>query len=79
MILLVFIEKTLTTDGIVGLYRGFVTPYLGVMIYRGCYFAFYDTLKSILLSPDVGIALLFILGYGVTITSGFISHLINTI
>ena len=72
-------KKTLATDGIAGLYRGFVISCVGIIIYRGCYFGFYDTLKPILLGPDAGIALSFLLGYGVTVTSGLISYPVDTI
>jgi solute carrier family 25 (adenine nucleotide translocator) protein 4/5/6/31 len=72
-------KKTLATDGIGGLYRGFVISCVGIIIYRGCYFGFYDTLKPILLGPDAGIALSFLLGYGVTVTSGLISYPVDTI
>jgi solute carrier family 25 (adenine nucleotide translocator) protein 4/5/6/31 len=72
-------KKTLATDGIAGLYRGFVISCVGIVIYRGCYFGFYDTLKPILLGPDAGIALSFLLGYGVTVTSGLISYPVDTI
>jgi solute carrier family 25 (adenine nucleotide translocator) protein 4/5/6/31 len=72
-------RKTLATDGIAGLYRGFVISCVGIIIYRGCYFGFYDTLKPILLGPDAGIALSFLLGYGVTVTSGLISYPVDTI
>lgn len=72
-------KKTLATDGIAGLYRGFVISCVGIVIYRGCYFGFYDTLKPILLGPDAGLALSFLLGYGVTVTSGLISYPVDTI
>merc|ERR1711939_601443 len=72
-------KKTLATDGIAGLYRGFVISCVGIIIYRGCYFGFYDTLKPILLGPDAGIMLSFLLGYGVTVTSGLISYPVDTI
>lgn len=60
----------LATDSIVGLYRGFVASCVGIIIYRDCYFCFYDTLKPIILGADAGIMLSFLLGYGVTVTSG---------
>jgi len=72
-------RKTLKSDGFVGLYRGFVISCVGIVIYRGCYFGFYDTLKPILLGPDAGITLSFLLGYGVTVTSGLISYPVDTI
>ena len=56
--------KTLKSDGIVGLYRGFVISCVGIMVYRGCYFGFYDTLKPIVLGEDAGVILSFALGYG---------------
>ncbi len=56
-----------------------VTTLVGIIIYRGCYFGFYDTLKPMLLGPDAGIALSFLLGYGVTFTSGLITYPLNTI
>lgn len=72
-------RKTLKSDGIVGLYRGFVISCVGIVVYRGCYFGFYDTLKPILLGQDAGLAASFALGYVVTITSGLISYPIDTI
>merc|ERR1711976_809259 len=72
-------KKTLKTDGIGGLYRGFVISCVGIVAYRGCYFGFYDTLKPIVLGDDAGVILSFALGYVVTITSGLISYPIDTI
>lgn len=40
---------TLSTDGIVGLYRGFGASIMGITMYRGLYFGIYDTMKPILL------------------------------
>ncbi|XP_064604563.1 uncharacterized protein LOC135469869 [Liolophura sinensis] len=72
-------KKTLKSDGFVGLYRGFVISCVGIVVYRGCYFGFYDTLKPLLLGEDAGVLLSFSLGYVVTITSGLISYPIDTI
>jgi len=72
-------RKTFATDGIQGLYRGFVISCVGIIIYRGCYFGFYDTLKPILLGDNAGLAASFALGYGVTVTSGLISYPVDTI
>lgn len=72
-------KKTLKSDGIVGLYRGFVISCVGIIVYRGCYFGFYDTLKPILLGDDAGLMISFCLGYGVTVTAGLISYPIDTI
>jgi solute carrier family 25 (adenine nucleotide translocator) protein 4/5/6/31 len=72
-------KKTLASDGIAGLYRGFVISCVGIVVYRGCYFGFYDSLKPILLGDDSSLFLSFCLGYGVTVTSGLISYPIDTI
>jgi len=72
-------KKTLKTDGIAGLYRGFVISCVGIIIYRGCYFGFYDSLKPILLGDNAGLASSFALGYTVTVVSGLISYPVDTI
>merc|ERR1711893_29677 len=72
-------KKTLASDGIGGLYRGFVISCVGIVIYRGCYFGFYDTLKPIVLGENASLWTSFILGYIVTITSGLISYPVDTI
>merc|ERR1712122_90221 len=71
--------KTLKTDGIQGLYRGFVISCVGIIVYRGCYFGFYDTLKPIVLGENAGLLASFVLGYVVTISSGLVSYPIDTI
>jgi solute carrier family 25 (adenine nucleotide translocator) protein 4/5/6/31 len=72
-------KKTLATDGIAGLYRGFVISCVGIFIYRGMYFGLYDTLKPILLGPNSGFVISFCLGYLVTVTAGLMSYPIDTI
>merc|ERR1711982_240884 len=71
--------KTLKSDGIQGLYRGFVISAVGIFIYRGMYFGLYDTLKPLLLGADAGVATSFLLGWAVTITSGLMSYPIDTV
>jgi len=72
-------KKTLASDGIVGLYRGFVISCVGIVAYRGCYFGFYDTLKPILLGDSGSLLASFALGYVVTISSGLMSYPLDTI
>merc|ERR1712055_1035176 len=62
--------KTIKSDGIQGLYRGFVISAVGIFIYRGMYFGLYDTLKPMLLGEDAGVGASFILGWAVMMTSG---------
>merc|ERR1711902_286578 len=71
--------KTLKSDGIQGLYRGFSISAVGIFIYRGMYFGLYDTLKPIVLGKDASTFLAFILGWGVTVTAGLMSYPIDTI
>jgi len=72
-------KKTLATDGISGLYRGFVISCVGIVVYRGCYFGFYDTLKPMLLGEDAGVVSSFLLGYAVTVSAGLCSYPIDTV
>jgi len=72
-------RKTIASDGVAGLYRGFVISCVGIIVYRGCYFGFYDTLKPILLGDDAGVAISFVLGYAVTVSAGLCSYPIDTI
>jgi len=72
-------KKTLASDGIGGLYRGFVISCVGIIVYRGCYFGFYDTLKPMLLGEDASLAASFCLGYAVTVAAGLASYPIDTI
>lgn len=72
-------RKTLKSDGIAGLYRGFVISCVGIVVYRGFYFGLYDTLKPLLLGEDAGLIMSFVLGYGVTVSAGLMSYPIDTI
>jgi len=71
--------KTLKSDGIQGLYRGFTISCVGIFIYRGMYFGLYDSLKPILLGADASVLMSFLLGWGVTIFSGLMSYPIDTV
>lgn len=39
-------KKTLKSDGILGLYRGFTPSVMGIIVYRGLYFGVYDSLSE---------------------------------
>jgi len=73
--------KTLKSDGIAGLYRGFVISCVGIVIYRGLYFGMYDSLKPIVLTGSMKDSFLgsFFLGWGITIGAGLASYPIDTI
>ncbi|CAI9726309.1 ATP carrier 3, mitochondrial-like [Octopus vulgaris] len=72
-------RKTIASDGVAGLYRGFVISCVGIVVYRGCYFGFYDTLKPIVIGDDASLLMSFALGYIVTISAGLVSYPIDTI
>jgi len=71
--------KTIKSDGIQGLYRGFVISCVGIVVYRGFYFGLYDSLKPLLLGADANLFASFLLGYAVTVSSGLLSYPIDTI
>merc|ERR1711972_580808 len=71
-------RKTLASDGIQGLYRGFAISCVGIVVYRGFYFGLYDTIIP-LLPEDVSFAIRFGVGYAVTVTAGLLSYPIDTI
>jgi len=74
-------RKTLATDGIAGLYRGFVISCVGIVVYRGLYFGMYDSLKPVLLTGDMkdNFFASFLLGWGITIGAGLASYPLDTI
>jgi len=72
-------KKTLASDGIGGLYRGFVISCVGIFIYRGLYFGLYDTLKPMILGDNPSAGLSFFLGWAITIVSGLASYPIDTV
>lgn len=74
-------RKTIASDGIAGLYRGFNISCVGIIVYRGLYFGLYDSLKPVLLVGDLSNSLLasFLLGWGITIGAGLASYPIDTV
>jgi len=74
-------RKTLKSDGIAGLYRGFNISCVGIIVYRGLYFGMYDSLKPVVLTGNMKDSFLasFLLGWGITIGAGLASYPIDTI
>ncbi|KAJ5157241.1 ADP-ATP carrier protein [Penicillium canariense] len=74
-------RKTLASDGIAGLYRGFGPSVLGIVVYRGLYFGMYDSIKPVLLvGPLEGNFLAsFLLGWTVTTAAGVASYPLDTV
>lgn len=74
-------KKTLASDGISGLYRGFGPSVLGIVVYRGLYFGMYDSLKPTLLTGSLEGNFLasFALGWCVTTGAGIASYPLDTV
>jgi len=74
-------KKTLASDGVAGLYRGFVPSVVGIIVYRGLYFGMYDSLKPVVVSGSLQGSFLasFLLGWGVTTGAGIASYPLDTI
>merc|ERR1711920_233284 len=72
-------KKTLASDDIGGLYRGFVISCVGIFIYRGLYFGIYDTVKPIMIGDGGSFLASFALGWAVTVVSGLASYPIDTV
>ncbi|KAF9594955.1 hypothetical protein IFM89_035525 [Coptis chinensis] len=74
-------RKTLSTDGVAGLYRGFGVSIIGITMYRGMYFGLYDTLKPIVLvgSLQGNFFASFLLGWSITTFSGVCAYPFDTL
>jgi len=74
-------KKTYASDGIAGLYRGFVISCVGIVVYRGLYFGLFDSLKPVVLTGNMKDSFLaaFLLGWAVTIGAGLASYPLDTV
>jgi solute carrier family 25 (adenine nucleotide translocator) protein 4/5/6/31 len=73
-------RKTLASDGVAGLYRGFMPSVAGIIVYRGLYFGMYDSFKPLLPAglSDSFLAS-FALGWCVTTGAGIAAYPLDTI
>ncbi|KAL2979678.1 hypothetical protein AAZX31_13G185400 [Glycine max] len=74
-------KKTLASDGVAGLYRGFNISCVGIIVYRGLYFGMYDSLKPVLLTGSLQDSFFasFGLGWLITNGAGLASYPIDTV
>jgi len=74
-------KKTYASDGLAGLYRGFVISCVGIVVYRGLYFGLFDSLKPVLIVGSLKDSFLatFLLGWAVTIGAGLASYPLDTV
>ena len=70
--------KIVKSDGVAGLYRGFVISALGIFFYRAAYFGLYDSSKGIT-GNNPNIFLKFLIAQIVVSASGIISYPLDTI
>ncbi|CAN6201683.1 unnamed protein product [Urochloa humidicola] len=63
-------RKTLRSDGVAGLYRGFNVSVVGIVVYRGLYFGMYDSIKPVLLTGKLQDSFMASLALGWVITNG---------
>ena len=74
------LKKVAKHDGIQGLYKGFGVSVQGIVIYRACYFGFYDTAKGMLPDPKkAGLFVSWMIAQVVTTVSGIVSYPFDTV
>ena len=72
--------KTYHSDGLRGLYRGFVVTCFFMMVYRGIYFGLNAGVKEQVPSEYLkNIVISFMVSYGVTVTAGVVGYPLDTV
>ncbi|KAG5517582.1 hypothetical protein RHGRI_038100 [Rhododendron griersonianum] len=74
-------RKTIASDGVAGLYRGFNISCVGIIVYRGLYFGLYDSIKPVILTGNLQDSFFasFALGWVITNGAGLASYPIDTV
>lgn len=72
------LKKIVASDGVGGLYRGFVISALGIFFYRAAYFGLYDSSKAFT-GKDANVLVKFIVAQIVVSLSGLISYPLDTV
>lgn len=74
-------KKTIASDGVAGLYRGFGPSVVGIVVYRGLYFGLYDSIKPVVLTGNLEGNFLasFLLGWIVTTGASTASYPLDTV
>jgi solute carrier family 25 (adenine nucleotide translocator) protein 4/5/6/31 len=74
------LKKTLKSDGLPGMYRGFGVSVQGIIIYRAAYFGFFDTAKGMLPNPKTTPFLVsWAIAQTVTTVAGIVSYPFDTV
>jgi len=80
--LLQCLGSILKSDGLIGLYRGFVVSIQGIIVYRGAFFGLFDTLKAYVPPEYKGFKRVFanwVVAQSVTAIAGVISYPFDTV
>jgi len=73
-------KKTLASDGIAGLYRGFMVSCVGIVVYRGLYFGMFDSIIPELPKQyRESLTAKFFIGWAITIVAGLVSYPLDTV
>jgi len=73
-------RKTLASDGIAGLYRGFVVSCVGIIVYRGLYFGLFDSIvPSLPKHMSSNFFVKFFVGWAITVAAGLASYPLDTV
>lgn len=74
-------RKTIASDGVIGLYRGFWPSISGIIVYRGLYFGLYDSLKPVVLVGPLhqNFVASFLLGWCVVTASSIAAYPLDTV
>lgn len=71
--------KIVKSDGVKGLYQGFMVSVLGIFVYRGFYFGGYDTARKTILNDKSSFFFKFLVAQCVTVAAGLASYPLDTI
>lgn len=72
------LTKIFKSDGLIGLYRGFVISVIGIIIYRAFYFGLFDTVSGMGLK-DQNIIIKYMFAQVITNASGLLSYPLDTV
>ncbi|XP_065346010.1 ADP/ATP translocase 1-like [Cloeon dipterum] len=72
-------KKIVKSDGFFGLYRGFWMSLIGIVIYRGAYFGFYDIAKEVIGSDNLNFVTKWIVAQVTTTLAGLLAYPCDTV
>ena len=73
------LQTIAATDGVGGLYKGFMVSLYGIIVYRAAFFGGYDTMKGMLLTKDSSIFATWCCAQIVTTIAGVLSYPFDTV